>query len=171
MRRSPLFLALLIGPLLASPGCGGGHTIWVTGKLLKGGARYEPPKDQLVTVTLIALELKDPSGKPAQGGDAYQADYDPDSGTFTVPGPERQGIPPGKYRVAVTQKLERTAFDAAREKVADRARRRAFTRDTDMLADRYGPTTSPVIVEVNRSEELVVDLDQATPSTAAAPRP
>jgi hypothetical protein len=171
MRRSLLLLALLIGLLVISPGCGGGHTVWVTGKLLKGGSKYEPPKDQLVTVTFVPLEVKDPSGKTVKGGDAYQADYDPASGTFTVPGPDRQGIPPGKYRVAVTQKMERTAFDAAKEKITDKAKKRAFTRETDMLADRYGPTTSPITVEVTRSEEAIVDLDQAAPSTTARPQP
>lgn len=31
--------------------------------------------------------------------------------TFTVPGPDGRGIPPGKYRVSVTQKLKREAVD------------------------------------------------------------
>jgi hypothetical protein len=161
MRRSHLILAFLIAPMVAAPGCGGGNTIWVTGKLLKGGTPYVPPKDQLVTITFVALEIKDPSGKPAQGGEPYLADYDPASGTFVVPGPERRGIPPGKYRVSVTQKLEREAFDAAREK-KDKAKKKEFTRETDMLADQFGPTTSPIVVDVTRSEEVTIDLDRPT---------
>jgi len=67
MRPSPRFLPLILGILIACPGCGEGDTIWVTGKLLKGGTRYEPPIGQLLTVTFVALELKDSSGKTIQG--------------------------------------------------------------------------------------------------------
>jgi hypothetical protein len=160
MRRSHLVLAFLIAPLAVSPGCGGGNTIWVTGKLLKGGTPYVPPKDQLVTITFISLEVQDPSGKAVQGGDAYQAEYDPANGTFSVPGPERHGIPPGKYRVAVTQKFTREAFEAAKEKI----KKKGFDRETDMLENKYGPSTSPFIVQVNRSQEATIDLDRPTES-------
>jgi hypothetical protein len=37
MRRNGFSLALLITTLVALPGCSGGNSIWVTGKLLKGG--------------------------------------------------------------------------------------------------------------------------------------
>jgi hypothetical protein len=163
MRRSSLLLTLLIAPLLASPGCGGqGNTIWVTGKLLKGGAQYVPPTDQLVYVTFVALEVQDESGKTIQSGDAYQADLDQAKGTFSVPGSQGSGIPPGKYRVAVTQKRKREAFDAIKQGTKKRV-----DRETDMLADRFGIGTSPIIREVKTSQEVTIDLDR--PSESPSP--
>jgi hypothetical protein len=162
MRSSLASLAFLTASVIASPGCGGGNTLWVTGKLLKGGTQYAPSKDQLVTITFIALGGQDPSGKTVQGGEPYQAEYDPASGTFSVPGPDGRGIPPGKYRVAVTQKLERSAYDAAKPKITDKAAKKAFTRDADTLKDRFGLTTSPIVVEVNRSQDVTIDLDRPT---------
>jgi hypothetical protein len=161
MRRSHLLLAFLIAPLVASPGCGGGNGVWITGKLLKGGTLYAPPKDQLVTITFVAIETQDPSGKKLQGGDPYLADYDPESGTFSVPGPDRRGIPPGKYRVAVTQKLIREAFDAANKNQKTKAKKRV-DRDTDTLGNRFGISNSPITVQVTQSEDVNIDLDQST---------
>jgi hypothetical protein len=163
MRRSHLLLAFLIAPLAASPGCGGGNTVWITGKLLKGGTRYEPPKDQLVTVTFVALEVQDPSGKTVKSGEPYLAELDLASGTFFVPGPERQGIPPGKYRVAITQRLTREAFDAAKQK----STKKRPSRETDTLGNQYGFENSPVTVEVKRSEDVTIDLD----SVRGSPQP
>jgi hypothetical protein len=162
MRYRPLVLALLIGMLTASPGCGDrGNHIWVTGKVLKGGADYSPPPDHRVNVTFVALEVQDASGKTGKGGEIYAAEVDPSSATFTVPGPDRQGIPPGKYRVAVTQKMTREAFDAAKQKT----KKKGFNRDTDMLDDRFGTTKSPFVVQVNRSEEVTIDLDRPPESS------
>ncbi|HZW33394.1 MAG TPA: hypothetical protein VFF52_21935 [Isosphaeraceae bacterium] len=160
MRRSHLILTFLIVPLAVSSGCSGGNTVWITGKLLKGGTPYVPPNDQLVTITFVALELQGQSGKPVQTGDPYLAEYDQARGTFTVPGPDRQGIPPGKYRVAVTQKMKREAFDAAHPRP-----KRGVNRETDMLADRFGIGTSPIFREVKRSQEVTIDLDRPTKSS------
>jgi hypothetical protein len=165
MRPSRLVLALLLVPLAASPGCGGrGNTVWVTGKLLKGGAQYVPPKDQVVYVTFVALEVKDESGKTVQSGEAYAANLDQAKGTFSVPGPEGRGIPPGKYRIAVTQKMEREAFNAAKPPSKTKKR---VDRETDTLADRFGLGTSPIVREVNTSQELTIDLDRPTESPSS----
>jgi hypothetical protein len=155
MRRSHQLLAFLLALLAASPGCGGGNTVWITGKLLKGGTRYEPPKDQLVSVTFVALEVQDSSGKTVKSAEPYLAELDPDSGTFAVPGPERQGIPPGKYRVAITQRLTREAFDATKPKTNKKGR----SRETDMLGNRYGLENSPITFELKRSDDVTIDLD------------
>ena len=162
MRRSHLLLAFLIAPLAGSLGCSGGNTVWITGKLLKGGTPYAPPQDQLVTVAFVALEVQDPSGKTVQSGEPYLAEYDPAGGTFTVPGPDRQGIPPGKYRVAVTQRMKREALDALKQGTKKRV-----NRETDMLADRFGLTTSPILREVKTSQEVTIDLDR--PSESPSP--
>jgi hypothetical protein len=160
MQRRFVITALLIAPLVISAGCGGStNTVWVTGKLLKGGAKYEPPEGQLVSVTLVGLEIQDNAGKTVQSSEPFWAAYDQASGTFSVPGPEGRGIAPGKYRVAVTQKYSREAFDA--EKKAGRTKKRA-DRETDMLANKFGLATSPIIREVKTGGELVIDLDRPT---------
>jgi hypothetical protein len=168
MRYRHLALALSIIALISVAGCGGGgNTVWVKGKLLKGGSKYTPPEDQFVSVTFVTLEAQDASGKTNQGGDMCTAEIDPETGAFEVPGPDRRGIPPGKYRVAVTQRMKREAFDAAREKIKDKAKKKAFTRESEMLDGKYGMDRSPFIVQVNRSEEVVIDLDR--PNSTAQP--
>jgi hypothetical protein len=160
MTRIQLILALLIAPLVACAGCGEStNHVWVTGKLLKGGATYVPPKDQLVYVTLVGLEIQDQSGKTVQSGQPFWAEVDQESGTFVVPGTEGQGIPPGRYRVAVTQKIEREALNATKSQQKKGA---PVNRETDMLANRFGMGTSPIIREVKTRGELVIDLDHPT---------
>jgi hypothetical protein len=157
MPRTLFVVALLVAPL----GCGGsGNNVWVTGKLFKGGARYDVPKDQAVTVTFVALEVQDASGKTVQASEPYLAELDPNSGTFTVPGLEQRGIPPGKYRVAVTQKLKRESFDAVKKQ----SKNKALTRETDMLGNRFGLETSPILREIPKSTDLVIDLDKPSES-------
>ena len=160
MQRRFVIIALLIAPLVISAGCGGStNTVWVTGKLLKGGTKYVPPEGQLVSVTLVGLEIQDDSGKVVESSEPFLAQLDQASGTFSVSGPQGRGIPPGKYRVAVTQKYSREAFDA--EKKAGRTKKGA-DRETDMLVNKFGLVTSPIIREVKRSGELVIDLDRPT---------
>jgi hypothetical protein len=48
-----------------------------------------------------------------------------------VTGPDGQGIPPGKYRVSLTQELTRNAVDKKNENV--QRNQKLFDRDTDML--------------------------------------
>jgi hypothetical protein len=159
MRRL-LLQALLFAPLAVATGCGGsGNNVWVTGKLLKAGAKYEPPKDHQVNVYFVALEAKDAAGKAIQGGEPFQADYDPTSGSFSVPGVEGRGIPPGKYRVAVTEKLKREAYDAL---PAPLKKKGAISRDDDMLKSQYGIGTSPIIREIPKSTDLDIDMTKPT---------
>jgi hypothetical protein len=164
MRRSHLVLAFLIAPLVAAPGCGSSNTVWVTGKLLKGGAKYDVPKDQNVSLTFVALEVQDDSGKTVKDSQPYQAELDPDAGTFTVPGLDRQGIPPGKYRIAVTQKMKREAFDAANPKGSTGKTKKGVSRETDTLGNRFGLDTSPILREITKPTDLEIDLDKPTGS-------
>jgi hypothetical protein len=157
MRRFRLVLALWIASLFLSSGCGdAGNTIWVTGNLLKGGAKYEPPADQLVSVTFVALEVKDKDGKQVGSNEPYLADYDPADGSFSVRGVDGKGIPPGKYRIAVTQKMRREAFDAANPK----PKRKGPNRETDTLNNKFGLDTSPITREIPKSTRLEIDLDK-----------
>ena len=161
MQRFKFVVALVIAALVVSPGCGGGrgNTIRVTGQLLKGGAKYVPPRGQLLSVTFVGLEIEDASGKKLPSGEPFLATLDQESATFSVPGPEGYGIPPGKYRVAVTQRMARDAFEEAKK--AGRTKKGA-TRETDLLSGRYSVETSPIVLEVKTSGEVTVDLDNPT---------
>jgi hypothetical protein len=161
MRRNRLVLALPLVLLVAPLGCGrSGNNVWVTGKVLKGGSKYTPPTGQLVYVTFVALEVKDESGKAIMGGEPFTADVDQANATFSVPGRDGYGIPPGKYRIAVTQKMTRETFDAT--KPQPKKGWKGVDRETDTLANRFSLESSPIVREVKTGEELVIDLDKPT---------
>ena len=161
MKCHHVWAVLVISSFAALPGCGGpGNTVWVSGKVLKGGSKYTPPEGQVLGLTFYAMEIRDPSGTTVKSSEPFEADVNDAEGTFNVPGPEGRGIPPGKYRVAVTQKMLREAFEAARPKAAPG--KKPITRETDFLDDKFGPTTSPIVREIKESTELMVDLDRPT---------
>ena len=154
---------LILVPLsLAISGCGSSQAIWVQGKLTKGGAQYAVPADQTLNITLYSMEPFKDGERTIPAGQAYMAVFKSEDGTFTVSGPDGLGIPPGKYRVSLLQKLRREAVDKKNEKL--RPNQKLFDRDTDMLANRYGISTSPIVVEVNKSEYVEIDLDRPTGS-------
>jgi hypothetical protein len=155
MRRGLLLIVLLIASLATSQGCGSGDSVWVSGKLLKGGTTYTPPEGERVTVTFVGVEAKDPSGKPIETGEPFTAEVNQAQGTFTVPGRERKGIPSGKYRVAVIQKFTREAFDKAYPKPP----KKGIDRETDRLGNKYTLQNSPIVREIRSSRDVVIDLD------------
>ena len=153
MRRH---LAPIVLVLVLLPGCGGsGHYVWVTGKLLQGGAPYKAPEGQSASLTFVAIETQDASGRTIKNTDQYQADLE-DDGSYKVPGPEGKGIPPGKYRIAVTQKMLREAFEALKNKP------KKMVRDDDLLKDQFGPMKSPIVREIKGPIDLVIDMDKPT---------
>ena len=106
MRRS-LGLWMVLSALCLA-GCGRGDTIWVTGVLQKGGEVYKPPEGRKLAIYFCPMK-DGTSGQPI--GDVEMADYDSNDGSFTVPGREGNGIPPGKYRIALVETLRREALD------------------------------------------------------------
>ena len=88
------------------------------------------------------------------------AEVDQATGTFSVPGRDRRGIPPGKYRIAVTQKMTRETFDATKPK--SKGGKKTLDRETDTLANRFGVETSPIVREVKGGENLAIDIDRPT---------
>ena len=140
-------------------GCGSSQGISVQGKLTKGGVKYEVPADQKLHLTFYLIEPSNEAGRPEAKGQTYMAAYKYEDGTFTVGGPEGQGIPPGKYRVSVTQQLKREAVDKKNEKLTKK--QKMFERDTDMLDGKFGDN-SPILREIKDSTELAIDLDKPT---------
>jgi hypothetical protein len=162
MRRTTSAAFLLTA--LAMPGCGSSNTIQVSGKLLDGSAPYKVPEGQVLGVTLIALEVADGSGsgKTVASNEPYHADLNPDDGTFTVPGPEGRGIPPGKYRVSIIRKP-----DATKRKSPTKPGEKAINRELDYFQDKFGPARSPIIQELKASGEFSIDLAKADATTPA----
>ncbi len=164
MLKRPIIVALVIAPLVALSGCGGSIAVPVKGKVLKDGAAYSPPKGEIVYVTFYESQKKNDAGKTVQSGQPYQAKVDQTNGTFALLGPKGQGLPPGKYRVAVTQKMTREAFDEANPKHF-----RDIHRDDDILKDQFGPETSTIFREVKTDEEVTIDLDKEKPNAPPIP--
>ena len=164
MRRNHVELALFFVSLIAAAGCGGsGPTVTVTGTLLKGGASYVPQDDHLVSVTFVALEIQDGSGKPIPSKELFSATVEQASGKFSVPGSQGLGIPPGKYRVAVTEKMKRESYNALKTP----PNQKRIDRETDMLGKRFSSQNSPIIHEIKASCDLAIDLD--TPADKPPP--
>jgi hypothetical protein len=147
--------ALVVVSGLAVVGCGSSNRVRVEGVLLKGGSPLTPPEGATNQMVFVAMEVKGDSDKSIGAKEPFAAIVN-DDGTFNVPGPDGTGIPPGKYRVSITQKY-RTKHTIDKPK---RPGEPTINRDTDLLQDRYSPTASPLVVEVNTSEKLTLDLDR-----------
>ncbi len=158
MLQRLLCVAVFLGPVVGLAGCGGsgGRVVWVTGQLLKGGSKYSPPSGQLVTMTFVAIETENAEGKVVPDTEPYLADYDPTAGTFKVPGKDGSGIPPGKYRIAISSKINREALNSSK------ASQKPADREKDYLGDKFGPTTSPIVREIKASTDLPIDMDKPT---------
>jgi hypothetical protein len=139
-------------------GCGGGNGIWVTGVLQKSGEMYKPPEGRKLALYFYPM-ADGTSGNPA--GDVEMADYDARDGSFTVPGREGSGIPPGKYRIAVVETLRREALDDLKKAKPKRGEKR-ITDDTNLLESSFGKATSPFVRDVRPSTKLTLDMTSPT---------
>jgi hypothetical protein len=154
-----------IGLALAAavPGCGSSDHIRVSGKVVRGGAAFACPSDRMLGITLIAMDVKDKEGKAVAAGEPYPAEVNPADSTFVVPGPDRSGILPGRYRVALIQKPTAAAVLAAQEKAG---KKKTIRRDTDFFKNQFSPANSPIVRELGASCELIIDLDHPTEERA-----
>ena len=121
--------------LFACLGCGQRNgKVNITGKIIKGGAPFAVPDEEYVRVTFFPVT--DDGGPPKN---TYAASYNGKDGTFRAIGGDGQGIPPGKYRVAIEH--EKKGGDAFR--------------------GVYDGDRSPFQFDVGRSSQpLVINLDQ-----------
>ena len=90
------FSFLVLCWCLLQTGCGGKGEVPVTGQLTWGGEPYQPKKEEHVLVVFVEL---------TEGGQAGSRSFPAavtSDGAFQIDGPNRRGIPPGKYRVAVS---------------------------------------------------------------------
>lgn len=132
MKRLVL-LSLILSIGLIALGCGSHEKLRTKGRLIKGGVDFVPDVDQYIQVTFMPV--------PADGGiarDYYYADVDQDTGIFVPAGKDRQGMPPGKYRVAVELMEQRK----------------------DLLRGKFNTENTPYVVDVDaETQEIVIDLD------------
>ncbi len=90
------------------------------------------------------------------------AAYNPSDGSFTVPGPEGQGIHPGKYRIALVETLRREARDQLKSTSKPKAGQPHITNDTNFLEGQFGETTSPFVRDLKTSTKLTLDMAKPT---------
>ena len=157
MRRSLGLWMVLGADWLAS--CGRGDSIWVTGVLQKGGEMYKPPEGRKLALYFCPT-TDGASGKPS--GDVVMADYDARDGSFTVPGREGNGIPPGNYRIAVVETLRREALDKLKNASKPTRGQKRIDNDTNFLEASFGETTSPFVRDLKTSTKLTLDMARLT---------
>jgi hypothetical protein len=134
MRRICEWFALAL-IALALVGCQKGDgRLNAKGRLLKGGAPFTVSAPEFVRVTFFPVSAE---GGPPQN--TYIAAFDPAEGTFRAVGPDGNGIPPGKYRIAIEHSRKRK----------------------DALNGAFDGNRSPFVFDIDSdSAEIVIDLDK-----------
>ncbi|HLJ93951.1 MAG TPA: hypothetical protein VKU02_12255 [Gemmataceae bacterium] len=132
MRRLLSWVVVAVAVCVLATGCGNGK-LQTRGRVLKSGQPLLPREDESVRVTFVPML---PDGKPPS--DHYFAEFNPGDATFWAAGKDKQGLPPGKYRVAVEYKKKKR----------------------DALGGKFDENRSPFVFEIDsRTPELVIDLD------------
>lgn len=161
MRLTAVRIACLSTLTLILSGCSSSiETIWIEGKVTKSNAKYQVPEGQNLGISLTLTEEAKIGDVKIPAGESFSAEYDPEAGTFTVPGRDGNGIPPGKYKISLEQKLSRESLDEKNAKLSKG--QKPFDRDTDMLKGRFGINT-PIIRDLKESGPLSIDLDNPSP--------
>lgn len=118
-------------------GCSGQGLVRVKGQLLYNEKPLEVSEKAGISIMFIKLEAGDkPAMYPA-------APLDRDDATFTVPGPTGRGIPPGKYRIAITQRM---ADDLPPE--------------VEKMNEMFSRGNSAIEREVTNSDPIILDLSK-----------
>ena len=131
---------LLPAAVLLFAGCGGGgdKVVRVTGTVSNAGQPLEVRgRDVGIGMVQVEFQRLGDNGQPIGGPETVQADA---AGAFVVPGPKGQGIPPGKYRIAVRQ------WDPFPQ--------------VDKLAGRFDPEHTPIVREIAAAGEVEIDLSK-----------
>ena len=158
MRRSLGLWMVLSAVCLA--GCGSGDNIWVTGVLQKGGEMYKPPDGHKLALYFCPMPGRDVGqAEPATWKWRITIRRD---GSFTVPGREGYGIPPGKYRIAVVETLRREELDKLKKASKPKAGQKRIDNDTNFLEASFGEKTSPFVRDLKTSTKLTLDMAKPT---------
>jgi len=129
-----LFLLGSAVALLAVVGCSSGK-FTTRGTVLKDGAPIKIGQDEMLRVMLVPMPEDGSNPK-----DYYVAEFRPEDSTFRVKGKDGQGMPPGKYRVALELLQGRK----------------------DLFGGAFGPENSPHVVTIqSASDQITVDVGRA----------
>lgn len=143
--RTSIGMAILVG--LALAGCSNSEgKLLAKGRILKGGENLLPNREEgeYIAVTFVPIR---PDGKPPDR--FYYGAVDQDEGTFMASGPDKKGVPPGKYRVAVE----------------------LMKKKKDQFNGRFDPAVSPFVFDIDaETEEILVDLDDPPAPAGRATR-
>ena len=154
-KRSTGACVLLAAVCLA--GCGDGDNIWVKGVLQKGGEVYKPPEGR--KLSLYFHQLADgTSDKPT--GFVELAEYDSRDGSFTVPGHEGNGIPRGKYRIALVETYRRETVDQIKKASKSRRGQKSVDKEANLLEASFGENTSPFVRDLRASTNVTLDMSK-----------
>lgn len=128
-------IAAGVAILLTLAGCNKGDgRLNAKGRVLKGGMPFTVQAPEFVRVIFFPVM---PEGGPPRN--TYIADFNPSEGTFRAVGPDGNGIPPGKYRIAIEHSRKRK----------------------DLFKGAFDGDRSPFVVDIDaNSQEIVIDLDK-----------
>lgn len=130
--RPMLLVALFLG--LCLTGCGKSDPV-LQGRLIKDGQPVTLKEEEEISITFL----------PKDQGPAAGADFDKDSGTFKVAGPNRKGLPPGDYKVSVTKTV--------------------YPEGKDLFAGEFSESkTMPFTIGPEGIQKIVIDLSAKTVS-------
>ena len=120
---------------------------------------YKPEEGRKLALYFYPMN-EGTSDKPT--GEVEMADYDPRDGSFTVPGREGQGIPPGKYRIAVVETLRREAIDQLKNDAKPKLGQKRIDNDTNFLEGQFDAMSSPFVRDLKTSTKLTLDMSKPT---------
>jgi hypothetical protein len=137
-RISSMGRKFLVGVVaLMASGCGSSDAVRVSGTLVRDGKPVVVEEGQWVQMLFYEVD-------PKVAGESFPANVGPD-GSFDLPGKEGSGIPVGKYKVVIRWVTHKD-------------------RTTDALKDAFTLEKSPIVVEIQGSRNLTIDLSAAKAS-------
>jgi hypothetical protein len=143
MQKFAAICAVVAGATFAAAGCGGNDGLLRTqGRVVKGGETFVPDEGTHLQIQFVPIS---DHGKPPEN--IYAAEVEPKTSVFRPWGAMKQGMPPGRYRVALELRNR---------------------KKKDLFEGKYDTGTSPYIFDIDEdTEEIVIDLDNPPPSSPA----
>jgi hypothetical protein len=133
--RTFLAVSTCVAIALMGPGCSSGpKLVLVKGTVTQNGKPYTANQKGEFQVRFVQLVEK---GQPS---DSFSANVDRETGAFEIVGRKGDGIPVGKYRIAVQQRAI------------------PMTEEIQQMNSRFGPQNSPFVREIKDETPIAIDL-------------
>lgn len=133
-------------------GCGSGvKKVEVTGKVVDGGQPYVVPEEEYEEGgCCVQLEFctLDESGDFADEAERFSVNAKSD-GSFLVDGNDGDGIPVGKYRVALRRRTGEMTESGS----------------DDLFNGKFEPENSPFEFDITDDQEIVIDISKTAPAS------